>query len=65
MSLRITRFETEHFDDTELRSKFTDLKHILMRTHAAQMERALALASLETVQAELNRRRAARPDFTP
>jgi hypothetical protein len=65
MSLRITRYETEHFDDVELRSKFTNLQQILMRTHAAQMERLLALASLETVQAEMNRRRAMRQDLTP
>jgi hypothetical protein len=63
MSQIVTRFQTEQLDDVELRSKFTNLQEILLRTQREQGERLIALASLETVQAEMNRRRALR--FTP
>jgi len=63
MSKLITRFQTEQLDEAELQSKFTCLQQALLRTQAAMGERAVALASLETVQAELNRRRAQRPRF--
>jgi hypothetical protein len=58
MSQLVTRFPTEHFDDVELQSKFTNLQQILFRTQREHGERVIALASLEMVQAEMNRRRA-------
>jgi hypothetical protein len=64
MSKLITRFAAETADDAELQSKFTCLQQVLVRTQAAQGERALALASIETVQAEMNRRRVL-PRLTP
>lgn len=57
----ITRFQTEALDDAALQSKFTNLQAILFRTQREQGERLQALASLETVEAELNRRRARMP----
>ena len=63
MSQLVTRFQTEALDEAALQSKFANLQEILLRTQAAQGERVIALASLETVQAEMNRRRAQR--FTP
>jgi hypothetical protein len=55
----ITRKEIEDLDEAQLQSKFCNLMQTLVRTQAAQAERVFALASLETVQAELNRKRAA------
>jgi hypothetical protein len=63
MSQLVTRFQTEALDEAELQSKFTNLQEILLRTQREHGERIMALASLETVQAELNRKRAKR--FTP
>jgi len=57
MSKIITRFAAETSADVELQSKFSNLQQILVRTQAAQGERVIALASMETVQAEMNRRR--------
>lgn len=53
----VTRFQTEALDEIELRSKFANLQQVLIRTQQAVGERAIALASLETVEAEMNRRR--------
>ena len=58
MDKLITRFQTEALDDAALRSKFANLQAILFRTQREQGERIQALASLETVEAEMNRRRA-------
>jgi hypothetical protein len=63
MSHLVTRFQTEGLDEAELQSKFANLQEILLRTQREHGERIMALASLETVQAELNRKRAKR--FTP
>ena len=57
----ITRHETEGLDDQELVSRFADLQAILVRTQREQGERLWALASLETLEAERNRRLARRP----
>jgi hypothetical protein len=65
MSKLITRFAAETSDDVELKSKFACLQQILIRTQAAQGERAIALASMETVEAEMNRRRARMPRLAP
>ena len=54
----ITRQETEVMSEGALESKFAKLMADLMRTNT---ERAFALASLETVEAELNRKRAQTP----
>ena len=61
----ITRLQTEAFDDAALHSKFANLKEILFRTQREQGERLQALAALETVEAELNRRTARVPRITP
>jgi hypothetical protein len=61
MDKLITRNETERFDDQVLESKFADLQAILFRTQNAQGERLRALATLETLEAERNRRLARRP----
>jgi hypothetical protein len=50
----ITRQEAEVLCEGALQSRFTKLMNDLMRTNT---ERAFALASLETVEAELNRKR--------
>jgi hypothetical protein len=65
MSQLITRFQTETLDDQALQSKFTNLQAILFRTQREQGERIQALASLETVEAEMNRRRAHLPQLAP
>jgi len=65
MSQLITRFQTEALDDAALQSKFTNLQQILFRTQREQGERIQALASLETVEAEINRRRALQPMAMP
>jgi hypothetical protein len=54
----ITRNEVEDICEEALQSKFMDLMNDLMRTQRLQAERTFALASLETVEAELNRKRA-------
>jgi hypothetical protein len=63
MSKLITRFTTERLGDADLQSKFTCLQEVLIRTQNAYNERAIALASMETVQAEMNRRRAKQHSF--
>lgn len=65
MSQLITRFQTEALDDAALQSKFTNLQAVLFRTQREQGERLQALASLETVEAEMNRRRARSPRLMP
>ena len=50
----ITRQEAEVLCEEALESKFAKLRADLMRTNT---ERAFALTSLETVEAELNRKR--------
>lgn len=65
MDKLITRFQTERLDDQDLVSQFADLQAILFRTQREQGERIRALASLETLEAELNRRRAHAPRFAP
>ena len=65
MNKLITRFQTERLDDQNLVSKFACLQQILVRTQGALGERAIALASMETVEAEMNRRRAQLPRFAP
>jgi hypothetical protein len=63
MDKLITRFQTEALEDAALQSKFASLQAILFRTQREQGERIQALASLETVEAEMNRRRASGPGF--
>ena len=58
MSQLITRNEVEDLCERELESKFYDLMQALIRSQNMLNERAMALASLETVEAELNRKRA-------
>lgn len=65
MSQLITRFQAEAADDAALQSKFTNLQAVLFRTQREQGERLQALASLETVEAEMNRRRARAPRCAP
>ena len=61
MSPLITRNEVEDLCEQELQSKFYALMQDLIRSQNMLNERAKALASLETVEAELNRKRALRP----
>jgi hypothetical protein len=63
MDKLITRFQTEALDDAALQSKFENLQAILFRTQREQGERIQAMASLETVEAEMNRRRSSGPGF--
>ena len=65
MDKLITRFQTERLDDQCLESQFADLQAILFRTQNACGERLRALASLETLEAERNRRLARRPTLAP
>lgn len=65
MDKLITRFQSERLDDEVLESKFADLQAILFRTQNANAERLRALASLETLEAERNRRQARRPSLMP
>ena len=58
MSQLITRHEIEDLCEGELQSKFYAIMNDLIRTQNAMNERAMALASLETVSAELARKRA-------
>ena len=60
MSQMITRNEVEDLCEQELQSKFYGLMQDLIRSQNILNERAKALASLETVEAELNRKRAFR-----
>jgi hypothetical protein len=55
--------EVEDLCEEVLQSKFTDLMADLMRTQRLQAERTFTLTSLETVEAELNRKRAQRSRF--
>jgi hypothetical protein len=61
MSQMITRNEVEDLCEQEVQSKFYGLMQDLIRSQNLLNERALALTSLETVEAELNRKRALRP----
>ena len=63
MSQLITRNEIEDLGEEVLQSKFCAIMNDLIRTQNWQNERALALASLETVEAELNRKRAQKSRF--
>ena len=63
MSQLITRNELEDLCEEELQSKFYALMHDLIRSQNMLNERAMAVASLETVQTELHRRRALRPRY--
>ena len=65
MDKLITRFQTERLDDQCLESRFAELQAILFRTQREQGERIQALASLETLEAERNRRRAHLPQLAP
>ena len=65
MDKLITRFQTETLEDAALQSKFANLQAILFRTQREQGERIQALASLETLEAERNRRRAHLPQLAP
>ena len=58
MTQLITRNEVEDLCEGELQSKFYAIMTDLIRTQNLQAERAMALASLETVSAELARKRA-------
>ena len=63
MSQLITRYEIEDLCEEELRSKFCAIMNDLIRTERWQCERQMALASLETVEAELHRKRALKSRF--
>ena len=63
MSQLITRNEIEDLGEEALQSKFYAIMNDLIRTQRWQAERAMALASLETVEAELNRKRAQKSRF--
>jgi len=63
MSQLITRNEIEDLCERELQSKFYAIMNDLIRTQRWQAERTMALASLETVEAELNRKRALKSRF--
>ena len=65
MSQLITRNEVEDLCEGELQSKFYAIMSDLIRTQNMLNERAMALASLETVEAEMNRRRARAPQLAP
>ncbi len=63
MSQLITRNEIEDLEEGELQSKFAAIMNDLVRTQTMECQRLLALASLETVQAELHRKRALKSRF--
>jgi hypothetical protein len=63
MSQLITRNEIEDLCEGELQLKFYAIMNDLIRTQRWQAERTMALAALETVEAELNRKRAQRSRF--
>lgn len=63
MTQLITRHEVEDLCEGELQSKFSALMNDLIRTQNLQAERAMALASLETVSAELARKRASKSRY--
>jgi hypothetical protein len=52
-------------DRSSRQSKFANLQAILFRMQREQAERLQALASLETIEAEMNRRRARVPRLAP
>jgi len=54
----IPRNEIEDLCEEALQSKFCDLRNILLR---AESERSMALSRLQTVQTELNVKRALKP----
>lgn len=57
MTTIITQFELEHLSEQELRSKLFQLAQELYRIEQAHFERTLILASIETVQRALIRRK--------
>ena len=61
----ISRFQVERMDDQILESRFADIEAILFRTQNACGERLRALASLETLEAERNRRVLRLPRLVP
>ncbi len=61
----ISRFQAERFDDQVLESKFASIQAVLIRTQREQGERLMALAALETLEAERNRRAARMPRLAP
>jgi len=61
----ISRFQVERMDDQNLNSRFADIQAILFRTQREQAERIWALAALETLEAERNRRLARHPGLVP
>lgn len=61
ISTFMSRRACERLDDAALESRFADLQAILVRTQREQGERLWALASLETLEAERNRRLARVP----
>lgn len=63
MSQLITKNDVEDLCEGELQSKFYELTQDLNRTQNMLNERARAQAALQSVEAELNRKRAARPRF--
>ena len=63
MNQLITRNEVEDLCEEALQSKFYGLMQDLIRSQNMLNERAMALASLETVEAELNRKRALKSRF--
>jgi hypothetical protein len=63
MSQLVTRNEVEDLCEQELQSKFYALMQDLIVSQNILNERAKALASLETVEAELNRKRALKPRY--
>jgi hypothetical protein len=65
MDKMISRFQAERFDDQALESRFVDVRAILFRTQNACAERALALAALETLEGERNRRVMRLPALAP
>jgi BMFP domain-containing protein YqiC len=59
----IPRNEVEDLCEAELQSKFSALMNDLVRTQTMECQRLMALASLETVSAELARKRALKSRF--
>jgi hypothetical protein len=59
----IPRNEIEDLCEGELQSKFSALMNDLVRTQTMECQRLMALASLETVSAELARKRALKSRF--
>jgi hypothetical protein len=61
ISTFMSRRACEDLDDAALQSRFADLQAILVRAQREQGERLWALAALETLEAERNRRLARLP----